>query len=306
LLARLFRDHAPADKLQTQAASVQHGARVAAEAGNAAQTRRLVQVLAVLDASQAGILAREFYDAALAAYVAQPPQTAAALIYLDAFQVANELIDTGLSQTEISYAYYLQGVVLELSSQPLPALDAYRRALAVDAANLEARYTLASGLLVQAEDKLTQDESTGDPTLLNEAIDVARTGYQEYIDPNFCRGTHDLTDPAIFQPVWNCFALMTTEAGARVLRGANEDTITTMRGLLDRAIRLAEANEQFGEYYFTAEAYYWLARATLPDPATEDGLALYCAIVQQHDSTKPRHRQWVAFANKQLDGRYCF
>lgn len=84
---------------------------------------------------------------------------------------------------------------------------------------------------------------------------------------------------------------MTTEAGARFLRAGNEDTITTLRGLLNRAIQLAKANNQFGDKYYTAEAYYWLARVTLPDPDTEDGLALYCAIIQQQDSTKPRHRQ---------------
>jgi len=299
LLAHLFRDHAPADRLQAQTIVIQKNARAAAEAGSDAQTKRLVQVLAILDASQADTLARDFYNKALAAYAMHPPQTAAALTYLNAFLAIDELTETGLERTEISYAHYLQGVVLDLSGQPLTSLDSYRQALAVDDTNLEARYALASGLLVQVE-------NGGEPVLLNEAIDVARIGHQEYIPQNFCQGTQNLDDPEVFQKVWNCFMLMTTEAGARFLRAGNEDMLTTLRGLLERAIRLAEVNNQFGDNHFTAEAYYWLARAALPDPATNEGLTLYCAIIQHHDSTKPRHRQWVAFANKQLDGRFCF
>jgi hypothetical protein len=299
LLARLYRDHAPADRLQAQALVVRDEAQAAAAAGEGVQVKREVQVLAVLDAPEAGALARDFYDKALAAYVAQPPQTTAALIYLDAVLAVDELVETGLNRAEISYTYYLQGLVLALNSAPMAALDAYRQALAVDDTNLEARYALASTLLIQVE-------NGGDPALLNEAVEVARIGHQEYIDQIYCRGTHDLSDPRVFRNVWNCFILMTTEAGARFLRAGNEDTLTTMRSLLDRAISLAEANDQFGEGYFTAEAYYWLARATLPDPSTHEGLALYCAIIQQHDSSKPRHRQWAAFANEQLNGRFCF
>lgn len=298
-ITRLFREHAPVDQLQKQATNVQVEAHAAVEAGSAAQARRLGQVLAILDEPKASALARDFYSAAIDAYIAKPPQTAMALIYLDTFLAVEELVETGLDQMEISYAHYLRGMVLELSSQPVNALDAYREALAVNNANLEARYALASALLVQVE-------NGGAPELLTEAVEVARIGHLEYIEPNFCQGTHDLSDPNEFQPAWYCFALMTTEAGARFLRDGTEDTITTLRGLLDRAIALAEANNQFGDDYYTAETYYWLARATLPDPDTDEGLALYCAIIQQHDSTKPRHRRWVAFANEQLDGRYCF
>ncbi|MCX9078622.1 MAG: DUF4062 domain-containing protein, partial [Candidatus Methanoperedens sp.] len=150
-LARLFRDHASVDRLQALAASVQAAARAAAEAGSPSQTRRLVQVLAVLDAPQASALARDFYNEALDAYTAQPPQTAAALTYLDAVVGVDELTDTGLSRADISHAHYLHGVVLELSSQPVAAVDAYRQALAVDDTNLAARYALASALLIQVE-----------------------------------------------------------------------------------------------------------------------------------------------------------
>ncbi len=52
--------------------------------------------------ARAGRLRRldKILPAALTAYTAHPSQTSTALIYLDAFLVANELIDTGMSQTE--------------------------------------------------------------------------------------------------------------------------------------------------------------------------------------------------------------
>jgi hypothetical protein len=298
-LARLLVQYAPLEMQQYRADDVEAQARNAAQNRISAQTKRLVQVLGILNSDQAASLAQDFYREALSAYTAQPPQITVTLSYLDAFLAVDDMTETSLSSVQLSNAHYVRGVVLELGSQPTAAFDAYRQALMVDDSNLEARYALASGLLIQVE-------NGGDRALLTEAITLARTGYQEYISADFCRGSHNLNDPESFHKVWNCFALMTTEAGARSLRAGSEDTVTTLRGLLERAIRLAEANDQFGDAYYTAEAYYWLAKTTMPEAATEEGLALYCAIIQQHDSTKPRHRQWVAFANEQLNGRYCF
>lgn len=298
-LAYLCQERFSAVRLQVQAAEIQKAALFAAETGTSSEAKRLVQVLAVLAPVQATSLARNFYNQALTYYTMRPPQTKLALTYIETFIAISDLPQTGLSQVELSFAYYLKGLVLELNSQPTAATDSYRQALQANDANIEARYALASILLVQVE-------RGSEPLLLNEAIEVAKTGRQEYIPPEFCQDSHELDDPSTFQNTWSCFVLMTTEAGARLLRPEDEDETTVIYGLLKRAINLAESNEQFGEEYFTAEAYYWFAQLTAPDPATAEGRAVYCQIIAQHDYTKPRHRQWVEFANEQLDGHMCF
>lgn len=296
-IARLFAEFAPNVLREVRAAEIEEAARSAGEAARS-DAASWLQVLSHVDPDRAVGLAREFYNDALDSYVGAPPDLPLARNYLDAVLSMVPFLDTTFSREEISVAHYVRGLISQANDSSA-ALDEYRRAIEEDDTNLEARYALAVALLIQVE-------NGGDPTQLNEAIAIARAGYQDYIPQEYCRGSQDLSDEGVLRESWNCFALMTTEAGARILRGAGEDTASSIRGLLERAVRLAQANDNFRSAgFFTAEAYYWLARTTQPDPNTPDGQALYCSIIQHLDRTKPRHVQWLTYANEQLGERRC-
>jgi hypothetical protein len=298
-LARLYAGYITGDMLQNRAIDIQSRAYNAISRQDNAQARRFMQALALIDPRLAGATAREFYNLAIEAFASQPPQTTSALAYLDAFFAANGLVDTGVSNSEVSYGYLLHGQIVETRDISFAFTD-YRQAISSDSANLEAYYALASGLLTQVENM----ETRYDPILLNDAIRTANIG-REQIPESFCRGKQNLIESTIFRNSWYCFLLMTTEGGARVLRGSEEDTLRTINGLLQPAIDLAETNDHFGVGYFTAEAYYWYARISEPDPRTEEGYELFCNIILHLDRSKQRHTVWQNYANQQLDGRLC-
>lgn len=296
-LSRLLVDYAPDLVKQNRSNEIEALLRQAAQEQSTARTQKMLAILAVLAPERTGQVARDLYSLALKLYAAQPPNFSLALSYLDSFIAVKDISNLPIASTEISYAYQLRGVILE-SRDMNSALDSYRDALNADDSNLEARYALASGLLIQVE-------TGADAVLLNEAISVAKIGYENYISGNYCRGSQDLKISEVFRQTWHCFQLMTTEAGARFLRGSKEDTVSVIKGLLERAISLAEANDHFGAEHFTAEAYYWYTRTAKPDPSTKDGLSLYCDIIRYLDRTKPRHIDWLAYANEMLAGRFC-
>jgi tetratricopeptide (TPR) repeat protein len=257
----------------------------------------LMSTLAILDPVRASDVARTYYVNAIQAYTAEPPRLPQAQTYLQTLLAVDGLIETDMSSQELSYAHYLHGLLLEFGEQTDLAFEAYRAALTVNDENLEARYALASGLLVRAE-------QIGDNDGLSEAITVARNGYESYIPPIHCRPIeHDMSNQDTVRLVRLCFQLLTTEAGARILRSAIEDTDAVIRGSLERATRMAEANDHFGDIFFTAEAYYWLAQVIDPDDTD------YCdtlrQIITQHDFNKPRHRAWVVYANEQRGEHSC-
>ncbi len=180
------------------------------------------------------------------------------------------------------------------------AITAYMDAIEVNPANIQARYALSSLLLIRYPD---------DPDRLSTAIEIAQTGYEDYISPAYCSGMHDLTTEAIFQPTWHCFALMVTEIGALVQQNAPKQQVEP---LLERAVAIAVANDQFRScpqcnrerrLYFTAEAYYYLALVTEPE-TDEDVL---CQIIRNVNLTKSRHEDWYAYANGEMEkrGSYC-
>jgi tetratricopeptide (TPR) repeat protein len=299
-MARLYAHYADEHQRQQLAEDLSTRTSVAIDNGLTDQAIRLSQLTAILDRDVGATLASDLYNNSLNSLASTSPDTSRTSINLQSFIALDSLIDVGLSEQERSLAYYNRGLLLEETGQQEAAFEAYQGALTIDETNLEARYALASGLLVSVE-------NGGDPSVLTTAIQIAENGYKDYIPNEQCRSSeHDLQDSAIFRDVWYCFLLMTTEGGARVLRDNPEDVQNTVQGVLERAINLADANDHFGDLFYTAEAYYWLALTSTPDPKTDAGKAIYCEIIQHHDSSNPRHRQWVSFANDALAGEFCF
>jgi hypothetical protein len=295
-LTRLFALYA-SDRERSVLAEEMSGAVRVTAALEPGRTALLLDILSILDVKEAVSEAEWLYNSALTAVDSNPPATARAAAYLDGLIGAQMLPRTPV----LSEAYYVRGLMLE-ETRIDEAFELYRQALALDDTLLHVRYALASGLLVRAE-------QGGSVALLDDAITIARSGHTQYIDPRWCQGRQNLTTPEAFSTVWYCFILMTTEAGARAVRGAPEDTFTLTGGLLERAIRLAEANDHFTLHagFFTGEAYAWYARLTQPDPATESGARLYCDVLAYTDGERPRHTPWREDASARLasSGRSC-
>jgi tetratricopeptide (TPR) repeat protein len=284
-LSKLYADRSSADP--TLSGELQSRAREAAAAGQTKVTLRYVRVLVVVDPDGASALAGEFNDVGVAALLQMPPQESIAQVYLDAVHLIDETLDIERSQEAQSVSLYNQAQLLE-ASDPAAAAAVYREAIRLDSNNLEAYYALSSLLLV---------EFATDPAALDEAVEIAQSGHA-HIEERFCQGTQAQTDQDPALQSWLCFLLMTTEAGARLER---DDDPALIMPLVERAIRLAEANDQFGPDRYTAEAYYYLARLTEPDTET----VVLCNIIKNHDRDLDRHRAWALYANEQLGDRRC-
>jgi tetratricopeptide (TPR) repeat protein len=293
-LAELLSEFAP-DAAAEHAPAVRSRVETSASQHLSAETQRYVRVLATLDGESASELAGEFNATAVDLLTSASPDVAGARVYLESVAALDEAIDTGRTPTEQGITRYNLGYVYELQNDLTAAADAYRAAIQQDSQNLEAHYALSSLLLIHFPE---------DAALLNEAVAVAEEGHAA-IDPQFCGGEQDLADDDTVVQTWHCFALLMTEAGARLERGNADlgDIPQTIRGLLGDATRLAEANDQFAVRpgFYTAEAYYYLAQVTGPDTPVKT----LCAIIEQHNFNNPRHRNWVAYANEQLGEREC-
>jgi tetratricopeptide (TPR) repeat protein len=244
---------------------------------------RYAQVLARLSPSRAARLADDFNDRSVAALmentIVQARLYALAVLTIDN-RIGNERSAEAKSISRLNL-----GFVYEAENRLEEALDAYRQALELFPANVEARYVLASLLLINAN---------GATTSLQEAVHIAQQG-RIYLPPP-CDNTEP--NPATPEPNWYCFLLLTTEAGARL---ALNDVPRNIEPLLDRAILLAEQNAQFGDRQFTAEAYYY--RASLP--AYQDDLQTLCMIIAEYNRDNARHVTWATVANRRLNGQLC-
>jgi serine/threonine protein kinase len=284
-LAGLYADRISEDP--TLSDEIQARARDSAAAGQAKATLRYVHVLVVIDPVGATALAGEFNDAGVAALLETQPKESVAQVYLDAVRAIDESLGIERSRDTQSVSLYNQAQLLE-AADPIAAAAIYREAIHLNSNNIEAYYALSSLLLTAFN---------GDPDALDEAVEVARSGYA-HIEDRFCQGTQSQADQAAATQSWLCFLLMTTEAGARLDRG---DDPALIMPLVERAIHLAEANDQFGPDRYTAEAYYYLARLTEPDTDT----AVLCNVIQNHNRDLDRHRAWALYANQQLGDRRC-
>lgn len=284
-LANLYADRLSDDPGLSD--ELQRRARETASAGQAKTTQHYVRVLIVIDPNGAAALAGEFNDAGVNALLQRPPQESIAQVYLDAVRLIDETLGIERSQEAQSVSLYNQALLLE-AADPAAAASVYREAIRLNSNNLEAYYALSSLLLV---------EFAADPAALDEAVEVARAGYT-HIEEQFCRGTQAQADQGAVLQSWLCFLLMTTEAGARLERG---DDPALIMPLVERAIRLAEANEQFGPDRYTAEVYYYLALLTEPDAET----TVLCDLIKNHNRDLERHRAWAVYANTQLGDRQC-
>ncbi|MCB9435385.1 MAG: DUF4062 domain-containing protein [Anaerolineales bacterium] len=272
----------------------------AAAAENSPQALLLAELTTILDPTLAGTIAADFNDSGVQAL--SQNELVRGRIYLEAARILDR-VSNGRSNEAKSITRYNLGLVFELSGDTEAAIVAYREAInELNDANLEARYALSSLLLIQFSD---------DSARLNEAIQIAQNG-QDYIEPRYCRGVQDLSycstgnpdSEAAYVNTWQCFLLMTTEAGARLQRNdPNQgDVQSTIEPLIRRAINLAEDNGQFKACAsYTAEAYYYLAQVTAPDTDK----AILCNIIAQRNPNSPRHQQWVEYANEQLGEQTC-
>jgi hypothetical protein len=284
-LAKLYANRAPRDPDLSE--SLRSCARESAAAAQTKTTERCVRLLVIVDPQGAAALAGEFNDAGVAALVQTPLQESTARVYLDAVRLIDDSLGVERSNMQQSVSLYNQAQLIE-QTDPTLAATIYHEAIYLDSNNISAYYALSSLLLV---------EFANDPAQMAEAVQVAEAGHQ-HIEARFCQGKQDLADPAVFAPSWLCFLLMTTEAGARLERG---DDPALIMPLVERARRLAEANGQFGEGYYTAEVYYYLARLTEPDT----GIDILCSIISYHNPALERHRTWALYANRQLGDRNC-
>ncbi|MBN1966458.1 MAG: protein kinase [Anaerolineae bacterium] len=284
-IARLCASHGAVDPALI--ADIEAQVYAAASDGLQPLALRLVGVLVVLSPAQASSLAGDLNDAAVAALATIPPQDSAARVYLEAVRYLDEALDTGRSGAQRSTSLYN---LAQLQEQDAPdaAVEAYRAAIQLNSANVEAYYGLSSLLLT---------EFASDQTRLNETVSTAQAG-REHVEPEYCEAFNHLADEAAFVQSWLCFLLLTTEGGARIERG---DSAAVVRPLLDQAAALAAANEQFGYGYFTAEVYYYLAILSEPDAPQE----ILCQIIQNHNRDLERHRAWAIYANEQLGDRHC-
>ena len=265
----------------------------------------LAGVLVILDPARAGVVADASNDAGVDALDQVTPDLRAARLYFEVVRILDS-VDNGRSDTAKSIARFNLAWVQESVNEFETARTTYREAIyELDEANLDARYALSSMLLIHFSD---------DKLALTEAIEVARTGREDYIGISYCRGAQDLSFCAGIQTpeaetavikAWYCFALTTTEAGARLARGdeAQGDIASEIRGLSQYAVNLAEANDQFNacQGMYTAEAYYYLAKITAP----ETDLDVLCQITDNHDPFNTRHRLWKTYADEQRGDREC-
>jgi serine/threonine protein kinase/tetratricopeptide (TPR) repeat protein len=271
--------------------------RVAATAGQVQATGDLIRALVILNQDAAGELAGEFNDEGVAS-LAKNDLTQARL-YLEAVRTLDEAVPIGVGRNNKarSISRYSLAQLREMENDQQAAIVTYREAIKLDDANFEARYGLSSLLLITSD--------AADKAALDEAVAVARAGWEDYIGKAACSGRQNLADENTFQISWHCFALLTTEAGARLKRNSPDQgdipSVIETRAL--QATRLAEANDQFRirPGYCTAEAYYYLALVTAPNTDKD----ILCRILQNYDNANPRHDSWAKYANEQLAGRTC-
>ncbi len=267
--------------------------------GQVADAERPIQLLSAVAPAELETLGNDLNDAAVDFMASQPPEFAQARTHLEVVRLIDDALPAARSAELRSISRYNLGLIYEfddsLQDGVPQATDAYRQAIRIDDSNIEARFARSSLLLIEDTD-------------LDEAVRLAERGWKNYLDtqsPPVCSGEQDLTDEATFFASWHCFMLITTEAAARYERGdeAAGDTPGQIEQLLQRATSLAEANDQFRERdgFYTAQAYYYLARVT--EPNTPE--ATLCHIINTRDPRSARHQVWFEYANQQLDGAFC-
>lgn len=291
-LAALYRVYGDATSVAAYDETLFTQARRAA--GNEATDviRRTVGVLATLDPGAAADLAREFNDTGVMALAESPPEISRARVHLGAVRTIDDLIGDARPNAEKSIARMNYAVVLE-NDDSVPdnleqAVTAYREALDFNPNNYEARYNLSSLLLVAFPS-----------SELDDAVQVAEQG-REFLSGQAGNPCEGVLSAETFTQGWYCFLLTTTEAGARLERG---DIRRNVEPLVDRAIALAEANNRFGEAFFTAEAYYY--RALLQDEDGDPDAATLCAVLADHNPFSDRHLAWAAYAVDELGEVGC-
>ncbi len=196
----------------------------------------------------------------------------------------------------MNYAYVVESdTSLSPTARREEAENAYRQALRRDTENTQAAYLLA---LLLIEDDPTEDD-------LNEIIEVSRNGWLYLDGQSLCTGQHDLTNTDVLDGVRSCFLLKTMEAHARYLNGDDTETIAP---IIEDAVSLAEANNQFTEAaipVYTAEAYYVQA---LTDDTTTASQAICTTlnnVIRYRNSDDPDHTAWAGYASERLIELSC-
>lgn len=293
--AELYARYASNAEQQEVATDLLNRALAAAATDEFDRATVLTSVIVIIDPDTAGILIGQFNDiATAAAFEVMPPDLTAARKYFELVRQIDQSVDTARTPEQQSISRYNLAVVAEQQSagdqsQLNEVIRFYDEAIELNDRNIEARYALSSLLLI---------EFNQNPAQLERTVELAGQGHERYVDPQYCSGTHDLQNEDVFLNAWYCFLLRTTEAGALIALDRNTNEANS---LVERAIRLAEANEQFGVGNYTAEAYYYKALLDGPDVSCE---TLF-QIITNRDTGNPRHTEWAIYANEQIDASGC-
>ena len=253
------------------------------------RVQSLIPGVAILAPSITNTNADLWNDRAVEAFVMDDSNLANVL--WNAVRAIDESPFVNRSIEQESTTLYNLGVVSEqnhsLENPAAVAAAWYRQAIAINPGNIDTYYALSSLLLTSSNE---------DVGALENAASIAATGRDML--PDDCMMTSSALQQSSFETDWTCFLLFTTEAGARYLLGEPDIVVG---GLIERALVIADANNQFGSAYYTAEVYYWSARLSENDTP----VSVLCSIVVNHDPTNTRHREWVSYAHEQLADTKC-